>query len=173
MSVLTTIPRDSEKGIGGLCYALLANYGDVNVTIDASGYATFTDGDVSIGEAFTKVVFTKETSNFIVTGTGTPTAGTTAYNHVMTMVFARNEALKRNMVKAMGNSELIVVAVDRNGKAWCLGGDSCGGLDMTSSTGTSGTGPSDLAGQTIVLSGNFKEPEAEVTTEELAKILPA
>ncbi len=173
MSVLTTIPRDSEKGIGGLCYALLANFGDVNVTIDASGYATFTDGDVSIGDAFTKVVFTKETSNFTVAGTGTPTAGTTAYNHTVTMVFARNEALKRNQVKAMGNSELIVVAVDRNGDAWCLGGDSCSGLDMTSSTGTSGTGPSDLAGQTIVLSGNQKEPEAFVDPTELAKIQPA
>ena len=173
MAVLTTIPKNSDTGIGGLCYALLANFGDVTVTVDASGYTTFADGDVSVGDAFTKVVFTKETSNFTVNGTGTPTAGTTAYNQVLTMVFARNEALKRNMVKAMGKSELIAIVVDRNGSAWCLGNDSCNGLDMTSSTGTSGTGPSDLAGQTIVLSGNFKEPESAVSAEQLAIIMPA
>lgn len=172
MGVLTTIPRDSEKGMGGICYVLLANVKDVNVTIDASGNTTFSNGDASIGEAFTKFVMTKESSNFTVTGTGAPTAGTTSYNHTLTLVFAKNEALKRNAVKVMGTSELVAVVVDRNGDAWCLGNDACSGLDMTTSTGTSGTGPNDLAGQTITLSANCKEPESYVTAEELAKIMP-
>lgn len=172
MGTLTTIPRDANKGLAGLCYVLLANFADINVTVDSSGYTTFSDGDASVGDAFTKFVMTKETSNFTVTGTGTPTAGTTAYNQTLTLVFARNEALKRNQVAVMGTSELVAVAVDKNGEAWCLGNDSCNGLDMTSSTGTSGTGPSDLAGQTIVLSGNFSRPESYVTAEELAKIAP-
>jgi hypothetical protein len=173
MGTLTTIPRDSEKGMAGLCSVLLANFSDVIVTVDASGNTSFADGDASIGTAFTKFVFTKETSNFTVTGTGAPQAGTTAFNHVLTMVFARNEALKRNQVKVMGNSELIAVAIDRNGDAWCIGNDGCSGLDMTSSAGTSGTGPNDLAGQTITLTGNCKEPESFVTPEVLATIMPA
>jgi hypothetical protein len=159
--------------MGGLCYVLLANVGDVNVTVDASGYTTFTDGDASVGDAFTKFVFTKETSNFTVTGTGAPTAGTTAYNHVLTMVFAKNDAIKRNAVKVMGNSELIAVVVDRNGDAWCLGNDACSGLDMTASVGNSGAAPGDLYGQTITLSANCKEPESLVSTVELAKIMPS
>ena len=169
MGILTTIPRDSTKGLAGLCYVLLANFdaSSLTTTIDASGNTTFT-ADASLNNLFTKFVMTKETSNFTVTGTGTPTAGTTAYNQVLTLVFARNEALKRNQVKVMGTSELVAVCVDRNGDAWCLGNDGCSGLDMTSSTGTSGTGVSDLAGQTIVLSGNFKEPESAVTAEVLA-----
>ncbi|MFO7819523.1 MAG: hypothetical protein R6V17_04720 [Halanaerobacter sp.] len=173
MGTLTTIPKDSTKGFNGLCYVLLANHADVTLSIDASGNTTFSDGDASVGDAFTKFVMTKETSNYTVTGTGTPTAGTTAFNQVLTLVFANNEALKRNAVKVMGNSELVAVAVDRNGEAWCLGNDSCGGLDMTSSTGASGTGGSDLAGQTIVLSGNFPEPESYVDSDELAKIMPS
>jgi len=173
MGTLTTIPRDSNKGMAGLCYVLLANFGDVIVTVDASGYTSFADGDASTGNAFTKFVLTKETSNFTVTGTGSPQAGTTSYNQVLTMVFARNEALKRNQVKVMGTSELIAVAVDKNGESWCLGNSPCSGLDMTSSTGSSGTGPNDLAGQTIVLSANCKEPESYVDAATLLSITPA
>jgi len=176
MGTLTTIPRDSTKGVGGLCYALLANFTDdasLVVTVDGTTGETAFTSDVSLNSLFTKVVFTKETSNYTVTGTGTPTAGTTSYNQVLTMVFARNEALKRNQVKVMGNSELVAVVVDRNGDAWCLGNDGCSGLDMTSSTGQSGTGPNDLGGQTIVLSANCKEPESVVTSVVLATLQPA
>jgi hypothetical protein len=171
MGVLQTIPHDSDKGISGLAYVLLANIGASNlqVTVDASNNTTFT-ADVSLNTLFTKFVMTKETSNFTVTGTGTPTAGTTSYNHVLTLVFARNEALKANQVKVMGKIELVGIAVDRNGSAWCLGNDENGGLDMTSSTGTSGTGPNDLSGQTIVLSGNQKAPESFVTSTVLATL---
>ena len=173
MGTLITIPRDATKGLAGLCYVLLANHSDVTIAVDASSYTTFTDGDASVGTSFTKFVTTKETSNYTVTGTGTPTAGTSAFNQTLTLVFARNEALKVNQVKVMANSELVAVAVDKNGDAWCLGNDDCNGLDLTSSTGSSGTGPSDLAGQTIVLSGNFTRPESWVAASELANITPA
>lgn len=172
MGVLTAIPHSSDKGFSGLCYALLADFGSVNVAIDASGNTTFTDGDASVGDAFTKFVFTKETSNWTVTGTGTPTAGTTVYNHVLTMFFAKNEAIKRNNIYQMGKKELIAVVVDKNGTAVCLGNDECAGLDMTSSTGTSGTAPGDAAGATIILSGNFRTPESYVTSDQLDLILP-
>ena len=172
MAQLTTIPRDADKGVGGLCAVWLANKADLTVAVDNStGYTSFTPvDDVSVHTLFTKFVMTKETSNFTTTGTGTPTAGTTSYNQTLTMVFARNEALKRNQVYQMGKAELVAVAKDRNGDAWCLGNDECNGLDMTSSTGTSGTGPNDLSGQTIVLSGNFKYPESFVTDASLADI---
>jgi len=173
MGVLQTIPRDSVKGFNGLCYVLLANYGDVTISIDASNNTTFTDGDVSVGNAFVKFEMTKETSNYTVTGTGTPTAGSYSYNHVLTLVFARNEALKVNQVKIMADKELIAVAVDRNGEAWCLGNDSCSALDLTSSVGTSGTAGADLAGQTLTLAGNFSGPESYVNAAQLAAITPA
>lgn len=173
MGVLTTIPRDSTKGIGGLCYVLLANYGDVNVSVDSSMNTTFTDGDASVGNAFTKFVLTKETGNFASPVTGTPTAGTTSFNHTLNLTFARNEALKLNQLRVMGASELIAVAVDRNGDAWCLGNDGCSGLDLTGGDAVSGAGPNDLSGVTVVLSANQKYPISAVSSVELAAITPA
>lgn len=176
MGVLQSITRDPQKGVAGLCKVLLANRADVSIGIDASNYTAFADGDASIADAFTEFVMTKETSNWTTTGTGTPTAGTTVYNQVLTLVFARNEVTKVNQVKVMGDSELVAVAIDTNGNAWCLGNGvaPCNkGLDMTSSTGTSGTAPADLAGQTIVLSGNFAQPESYVTDASLAVIQPS
>lgn len=173
MGVLTAIPHNSDKGFSGLCYALLADFGSVNIAVDASSMTTFTDGDASIGDAFTKFVFPKETSNWTVTGAGSPTAGTTVYNQVLTMFFAKNEAIKRNNIYQMGKKELIAVVVDKNGTAVCLGNDTCAGLDMTSSTGTSGTAAADPAGTTIILSGNFKQPESYVSAEQLALIMPS
>jgi len=164
MGTLTTIPRDSEKGVGGLCYVLLANYGESNLQVvvdDTTGETTFT-ADVDVSTLFTKFVMTKEGSNFAAPATGTPTAGTTSYNHTLTLVFARNEALKRNQLKVMGSSELVAVAVDRNGDAWCLGNDSCSGLDLTAGDMVSGTGVNDLSGVTMVLSSNQKEPPSFV-----------
>ena len=173
MGTFTTIPRDSTKGVGGICYFLLCNLADVTIAVDSSMNTTITAGDVSIGDAFVKFVTTKETSNYTVTGTGTPTAGTSSWNQVLTAVFARNEALKVNQLKVMANSEMIAVVVDRNGDAWCLGNDSCSGLDLTSSTGTSGTGPNDLGGQTVTLSANSKYPESYVDAATLTSITPA
>jgi len=172
MATLTTIPRDSEKGLGGLCYVLIANFNESNlaVTVDGSTGGTTFAADVDVSTLFTKFVMTKETSNFASPATGTPTAGTTSYNHTLTLVFARNEALKRNQLKLMGNSEMVAVAVDRNGDAWCLGNDGCNGLDMTSGDFVSGTGPNDLGGTTIVLSANQKEPPSFVTSAVLATL---
>ena len=82
MAQLTTIPRDADKGVGGLCAVWLANKADLTVAVDNStGYTSFTPvDDVSVHSLFTKFVMTKETSNFTTTGTGTLTAGTTSYN---------------------------------------------------------------------------------------------
>lgn len=171
MSSLTTIPRDPIKTCGGISYVLLANYADVVGTIDASGYVTFADGDASVGTAFTKFVVTKETSNWTETGTGAAAQASSFYNQVLTLIFGRNDTVKRNNIKSMGTSELIAVVVERSGTAIALGVGN--GLDMQSTTSTSGTAPGDLSGSTIVLAGNECNPHALVDDSELANILPA
>jgi len=173
MSALTTIPRDPVKDISGLNYVLLANYADVIGTVDASGYCTFADGDGSVGTSFTKFTMTKETSNWTETGTGAATQASTFYNQVLTLVFGRNDTVKRNNVKAMGTSELIAVCVPRVGAGEAIALGINNGLDMQSTTSTSGTAPGDLSGNTIVLGGNSDFPHAFVTDVELALIQPA
>lgn len=182
MAVLTSIPRQASKGIGGLKYTLLANFSDINVTTDvSSGYCTFTlDSSTTAitptNTPFKKFVNTKESSDFNVTGTGNVPAGTTAYAHVLKLYFAKNEAAKRNAVKLMGNSELVAVAVTRvqdasgNYIAWVLGAEN--GLDMTSSVMGSGTAVGDANGPTITLSGNQIDPEGAITQAILLSITP-
>ena len=166
MSTLITIPRDPVKGCGGISYVLLANFADVIGTTDASGNTTFTDGEGVTTTAFTKFVMTKETSNWVETGTGSAPTASTFYNQVLTLVFGRNDTVKRNNIKAMGTSEMIAVIVERGGKNISLGINN--GLDMTSTTE-----PGDLNGSTILLSGNECDPHGIVTDVELALITPA
>jgi len=181
MATLTSIPRPAQKGVGGLKYVLLANYSDVIVTTDTStGFCSFTlnpSGAITPANSpFRKFVNTKESSDFAVTGTGNVPAGTTHYAHVLKMVFAKNEAAKRNAVKLLGNSELIAVPVTRvqdasaNYIGWVLGAEN--GLDMTASISNSGTGTGDLNGQTITLSGNQIDPEGCIDQTTLASITP-
>lgn len=170
MGTLTTIPREAIKGVGGIDYALIANFSDVSTGI----YST---PDASVGIAWidpanpavwTKFVPRKESSNFTETMTGTPASGISSYNQVLTLVFAYNQTLKRNQLKIMGQSELVAVVVDRNGNAWLLG--SRNGLDLTSGTLASGTANTDMNGVTIVLSGNESEPMGNVSASLLASI---
>lgn len=159
MASLTTIPFDALKGVGGLCKVFLANTSDVSINLNSTtGICTI---DASNAALFTKFVMRNETSGFVDTGTDNVQTGSSFYNPVLTLVFARNEALKRNQVKALAQSEVFGVAVDRNGTGWFLG-DQLGtckfGLNMTSSTISSGVAPGDLNGTTMVLSGNFANP---------------
>lgn len=163
MGVLTTIPRDDNKGAGGISYVLLANYG-VNTPTESNG--SITTFDVSAG--FTKFVPTKETSNWNEAGTGNPQSGTSFWTQTLTMGFRRNQVLKRNAIKVMATSGLVAIAVDRNGEAWGLGFDN--GLDLTGSTQETGTAPGDTNGATIVLTGNEKYPALYCTSTALAYV---
>jgi hypothetical protein len=169
MGTLTSLPREAIKGVGGIDYVMIANYGDVSTGIwdvDPSvGIAWINPANASV---WTKFVPRKESSNFTETMTGTPASGISSYNQVLTLVFAYNQTVKRNQLKIMGQSELVAVPVDRNGNAWLLG--SRNGLDLTSGTLVSGTANPDMNGMTIVLSGNESEPMASVSATLLASI---
>lgn len=169
MGTLTSIPREAIKGVGGIDYVLLSNYADISANINATtGLVSYSP---STNTAWTKFVPRKESSNFTETGVGTPATGITSYNQVLTLVFAYNQTTKRNQLKVMGQSELRAVVVDRNGTAWALG--TTNGLDMTSSTTTTGTANGDMNGMTIVLSGNEPQPFAECPSTLLATITPS
>jgi len=173
MGVFTNIPRDSEKGIGGIAYCYVANFGDVTVSHDSSsGYDTFSIVDTStystLDEVFTKFVFRKETASYTSPVTGAPAQGTTMYAQTLNMTFARNSVLKRNQLQIMGNSEMVVVVVDRNGDAWCLGNDPDSGLDLTGGDLVSGTAPGDLNGVSAILTCNSKYAPGKVADASLS-----
>ena len=173
-NVLQGIPRGYDKGSAGIKYVLVGQYENITTTIDASGYATFKAGDGSTALAagtFKKYYFLKQTASWTDAGTSNPQNGTIVYAPTVTMVFGRNEALKRQELAVMGTKELVVVAVDQNDYAVALGG--INGLDLTTGTHQSGTALGDLAGLTVTLTGSEPIPYGILTSQTLASIQPA
>lgn len=171
MSTLQGIPRGYEKGSAGIKYVLVGKYQDITVTQDASANASFKAGDGSTALAagtFKKYNMLKQTSSWTDAGTSNPQAGTIVYAPTVTLVFGRNEALKRQELAVMGKNELVVVAVDQNDYAAVLGG--VNGLDLTSGTMQSGTALGDLSGLTITLTGSEPLPHGIVDASTLAAI---
>lgn len=173
MAVLADISRDTKKGFSGICTFLIASTNDVSVGYDeTSGEVSF-QSDSSLSDVFYAWTPTKETSSFSSPLTGSPQSGTAVFAHTVNMVFARTETVKRNQLQvAAKDQELIVVAVEKNGQAWCLGGvDSCSsGLDATAGDFLSGTAAGDQNGMLLTLSGNFGYPPGIVTDASLASL---
>lgn len=173
MAVLANISRDTQKGFAGICKFLVASTNDVSVGYDQStGEVSFTS-DSSLSDVFYSWTPTKETSGFSAPLTGSPQNGTAVFAHTVNMVFARTETTKRNQLQvAAKDQELIVVAVERNGSAWCLGGvDSCSsGLDATGGDFLSGAAGGDQAGMLLTLTGNFGYPPGIVTDASLLEL---
>lgn len=167
MALLTAIPRNPNKGAGGVDYFYLANLDDVSVNLDPStGVATF---DNSIGTAFVKIFPKKETGNAQAVATGSAQTGTTMYAHTITIQLSKNSASQRNLVAALGTSEVVAIAKDMNGAFWLYGGETRG-LDMTANTGQLGAAMTDLNGQTITLSGNLPHPEYSIDVSSLSDL---
>lgn len=171
MASLQAIPRGFDKGSGGIKYVLLGKYEEMKVTLDASANATFKayDGSTALANTvFKRFDITKETSNWVETATGSGTAGTVGYSQVLTLVFARNEALFRNQLQVIGKSEVIAVVVDRNGQAVVLGADN--GMDLTSGVMQTGSTITDTNGMTLTLTASEPFPHGIVTDAILATL---
>lgn len=155
ISGMTGIPREASNGFGGLAYILVADISAVDVTVDqTTGLAVITDVGESttttVAGAFKKFHMTKESSNITETMTGGDATGSISYAQVLTAVFHRSEAAKRNALAILAKSHMYVVGVDRNGDYQLLGAD--GGMALTSNVNTSGTVGGDLHGYTVTLS---------------------
>jgi len=172
MGTLTTIPKSTLGPMAGIDYFLVTNFAEVIPTIDASGYATFAEGDSSVADAFVKFKPTKETSGWNAPATGTPATGAISYMHTANMVFSKNDITNRNNLKEIGESEVFVVAVMRNNTQWLLG-DSYNGLDLTAGMPDSGVAPNDVNGITMTLTQSCEAPPAMITDVELALIQPS
>lgn len=168
MGTFTSLPREAIKGSGGIDYVLIANYADVSTFIDAS--SGLVSMDPSTSTPWVKFVPRKESSNYTETPATNAPGGAVSFAQSLTLVFAYNQTAKRNQLKIMSQSEVKAVVVDRNDIAWLMG--SRNGLDLGAGPRVSGTADADSNSMTIILSGNEKEPMAEVPAALLAAITP-
>jgi len=178
--LLTTgIAKGCKDNSGGIKRALITNSYNVLTVTPAVGATTDLgiitaigmSGAGTTGATATFFEFTpnKMSSNWVENIQSNMQNGTVGYEQVLTLIFAKNEAAKRNQIKLMGQAELVAIVEDYNGRYWLLGEDN--GLELSGGSSTSGTALTDMNGWTINLTGMEHDPAREVDSTIIAGLL--
>lgn len=88
--------------------------------------------------------------------------GTTFFEHKASTRFNRYETAKRNEVLIIASADVVIIALDRNGKYWLLGKEN--GLSVESGQGTVGQAMGDFSGFEIAFTGQEDAPPVEVSS---------
>lgn len=88
--------------------------------------------------------------------------GTTFFEHKATAKFNRYETTKRNEVLIIASADILLIALDRNGKYWLLGKEN--GLSLEGGQGSSGQAMGDFSGFELSFTGQENEPPVEINS---------
>ena len=147
--VLNGIAADCQTNVGGVREVYIANYGDVTtVEVDGSSnmIKTITMAD---SVKFKKYAFKKNTSSMTSTLNVDPANGINFVQTDLTIVFAKQETVKRMEIAKLSLGELRVIVKDANGKYWFLGQEEF--VSATSGSAETGTNRTDGNKYQIVL----------------------
>ena len=147
--VLNGIAADCQTNVGGVREVYIANYGDVTaVTLDETSnmIKTITMADTA---KFKKYAFKKNTSSMTSTLNVDPANGINFVQTDLSLVFAKQETVKRMEIAKLSLGELRVIVLDANGKYWFLGKEEF--VSATSGTAETGTNRQDGNRYSIVL----------------------
>jgi hypothetical protein len=169
MSCLLTsgIAKGCRDNAGGLKRILLTNSENIVSVTPAIG-ATTDDGIItgitgSSASIFYEFVPNKMSSNWVENIQSNLQNGTIGYEQVVTLMFAKNEASKRNQIKLLGQAEVKAIVEDYNNKYFYLG--EVNGLELSGGNSSSGTALTDMNGWNITLTGMENSPAREVTAD--------
>jgi len=115
--------------------------------------------DTITGGDWFEYVPNKNSSNAVENVQSSLENGTVGYEQVITMIFGKMEADKRNQIALMGAGTLMIIAKDKNGRFW-LYGENDGMVLSGGNTGT-GTALTDLNGYNLT----FTAMEGELAYE--------
>ena len=147
--VLNGIAADCQTNVGGVREVYIANYGDVTtVEIDDSSNMIKT---ITMAETakFKKYAFKKNTSSMTSTLNVDPANGVNFVQTDLTVVFAKQETVKRMEIAKLSLGELRVIVKDANGKYWFLGQEEF--VSATAGTAETGVNRTDGNKYTITL----------------------
>lgn len=148
--VLNGIAADCQTNVGGVREVYIANYGEVTtIEVDevSNMIKTITMADSA---KFKKYAFKKNTSSMTSTLNVDPANGVNFVQTDLTVVFAKQETVKRMEIAKLSLGELRVIVLDANGKYWFLGQEEF--VSATSGTAETGTNRTDGNRYSIVLS---------------------
>ena len=149
------IVKGCKDNMSGIKTVYLANKTSVDTTtIDTLDQIV--DITMESGLYFHEFQVNKNSSNWVENVSAAIANNTVSYEQVLTLIFGKNEITKRNLVKILGQAEMVAIVVDKNNEYWYLGYEN--GLDLSGGTSASGTAPGELNGWTLTLSGNEPNP---------------
>ena len=135
--VLNGIAADCQTNVGGVREVYIANYGDVTtIEVDDSSNMIKT---ITMAETakFKKYAFKKNTSSMTSTLNVDPANGVNFVQTDLSLVFAKQETVKRMEIAKLSLGELRIIVLDANGKYWFLGQEEF--VSATAGTAETGT----------------------------------
>ena len=169
--VLNGIAADCQTNVGGVREVYIANYDDVSaVTLDETSnmIKTITMADSA---KFKKYAFKKNTSSMTSTLNVDPANGINFVQTDLSLVFAKQETVKRMEIAKLSLGELRVIVLDANGKYWFLGKEEF--VSATSGTAETGTNRTDGNKYTITLTDYSASYPYEVDPTIIADLIAA
>ena len=147
--VLNGIAADCQTNVGGVREVYIANYSDVTaIEVDdlSNMIKTITMADTA---KFKKYAFKKNTSSMTSTLNVDPANGVNFVQTDLSLVFAKQETVKRMEIAKLSLGELRVIVKDANGKYWFLGQEEF--VSATAGTAETGVNRTDGNKYTITL----------------------
>ena len=169
--VLNGIAADCQTNVGGVREVYIANYGDVSaVTLDETSNMIKTITMVDSAK-FKKYAFKKNTSSMTSTLNVDPANGINFVQTDLSLVFAKQETVKRMEIAKLSLGELRVIVLDANGKYWFLGKEEF--VSATAGTAETGTNRTDGNKYTITLTDYSASYPYEVDPTIVAELIAA
>lgn len=169
--LLNGIAADCQTNVGGIREVYIANYSDVTtVELDETSnmIKTITMADTA---KFKKYAFKKNTSSMTSTLNVDPANGINFVQTDLSLVFAKQETVKRMEIAKLSLGELRVIVKDANGKYWFLGQEEF--VSATSGSAETGTNRQDGNKYQIVLSDYSSSYPYEVDPTIVAGLIAA
>ena len=169
--LLNGIAADCQTNVGGVREVYIANYSDVTtIEVDDTSnmIKTITMADTA---KFKKYAFKKNTSSMTSTLNVDPANGVNFVQTDLTVVFAKQETVKRMEIAKLSLGELRIIVLDANGKYWFLGQEEF--VSATSGSAETGTNRTDGNRYSIVLSDYSSSYPYEVDPSIVAGLIAA
>ena len=169
--LLNGIAADCQTNVGGVREVYIANYSDVStIEVDETSnmIKTITMADTA---KFKKYAFKKNTSSMTSTLNVDPANGVNFVQTDLTVVFAKQETVKRMEIAKLSLGELRVIVLDANGKYWFLGQEEF--VSATSGSAETGTNRTDGNRYQIVLTDYSSSYPYEVDPTIVAGLIAA
>ena len=169
--LLNGIAADCQTNVGGVREVYIANYSDVTtIEVDETSnmIKTITMSDTA---KFKKYAFKKNTSSMTSTLNVDPANGINFVQTDLSLVFAKQETVKRMEIAKLSLGELRVIVLDANGKYWFLGQEEF--VSATAGTAETGVNRTDGNKYTITLTDYSSSYPYEVTPTIVADLIAA